>query len=94
MALPSAPWLLVAAVVAANLACWAAFRVDKAAAAARSWRISERTLLILTTLGGLGALLGMFAHRQRHKTRKLRFLLWAPLATAAQAAALVAYFTR
>lgn len=89
--MPTSVWLPLAAATASNLLCWLAFRLDKAAATAQRGRISERTLLLLTTLGGLGALLGMFAHRRRHKTRKLRFVLLAPLAAAAQLAALGAY---
>jgi uncharacterized membrane protein YsdA (DUF1294 family) len=72
--------------VALNALAWAAFRVDKALAQ-RGWRrISERSLLLLAALGGLGALLGMVAHRQRHKTSKRRFVVLVALATAAQLA--------
>lgn len=85
---------LGAALVATNLLCWLAFRIDKAAAANQRRRVSERTLLLLSLLGGVGAVLGMFAHRQRHKTRKLRFVLLVPLAALAQLAAVAAYLTR
>ncbi len=85
---------LGAALVTANLLCWLTFRIDKAAAIEQRARISERTLLLLSLLGGVGAVLGMFAHRQRHKTRKLRFVLLAPLAAVSQLAAVAAYLTR
>lgn len=70
------------------------FRIDKAAAASQRARISERTLLLLSVLGGVGAVLGMFAHQRRHKTRKFRFVLLAPIAAMAQLAAVAAYLTR
>lgn len=85
---------LGAAVVTANLLCWLTFRIDKAAAIEQRARVSERTLLLLSALGGVGAVLGMFAHRQRHKTRKLRFVLLAPLAALAQLAAIAAHVMR
>ncbi|MBK7536967.1 MAG: DUF1294 domain-containing protein [Myxococcales bacterium] len=80
---------LAAVVVVANGIAWAAFRIDKAAASAGRRRISERSLLILTALGGLGALWAMVGHRRRHKTRKPRFVIAAVLAAAAQLAALM-----
>jgi uncharacterized membrane protein YsdA (DUF1294 family) len=60
-----------------NLVTLAAFWADKQAAIHRHWRIAERTLLMLTALGGwAGALAGQFL--LRHKTRKepFRSLLW------------------
>ncbi|HYG26228.1 MAG TPA: DUF1294 domain-containing protein [Caulobacteraceae bacterium] len=60
-----------------NLATFAAFWADKQAAVHRHWRIAERTLLMLTALGGwAGALGGQLL--LRHKTRKepFRTLLW------------------
>ncbi len=78
--------LLIAA--ATNLLAWAAYRLDKACARRQWRRISERTLLLLTFLGGLGALLGMYAHRQRHKAGKPRFVAAAVVATLLQLAAL------
>jgi uncharacterized membrane protein YsdA (DUF1294 family) len=83
MTWPALRALLVCAAVA-NLVAWAAFRIDKAAAARDRRRIAERTLLLLAVPGGVGALLGMFAARRRHKTRKGRFVVLAVLAAAAQ----------
>jgi uncharacterized membrane protein YsdA (DUF1294 family) len=65
-----------------NVVTWATYRVDKARArAARgARRIPERTLLAMAAAGGsLGALLAVYAHRQRHKAKKLGFMLtlWA-----------------
>lgn len=77
--------VLVAA-AAFNVIAWAAFRLDKHWARQGRRRIRERTLLLLATLGGIGALLGMYGHRQRHKTTKPRFVILVVAAVLAQAA--------
>jgi uncharacterized membrane protein YsdA (DUF1294 family) len=83
---PSVMLLLV--VAGANVIAWAALRLDKLCAR-RDWRrISERTLLALMLFGGSGALLGMYAHRQRHKTQKTSFVVVLGLALLLQLAAL------
>jgi uncharacterized membrane protein YsdA (DUF1294 family) len=75
--------LVAVAVLAAwNLVTWAVYRLDKARArAARgARRIPERTLLVMAAAGGsIGALVAVYGHRQRHKARKLGFVLplWA-----------------
>lgn len=80
--------VFLAVVVALDLVVWAAYRFDKRAAR-RGWRrLSERLLLALTLVGGIGALLGMYAHRQRHKTRKWYFVAVAIIAVIAQLAIL------
>jgi uncharacterized membrane protein YsdA (DUF1294 family) len=78
------PVVLVAigALAAWNLVTWATYRLDKARARAARGdrRIPERTLLAMAAAGGSpGALIAVYAHRQRHKARKLRFALalWA-----------------
>ncbi len=60
-----------------NLVTWATYRWDKhQAGRSGARRISERTLLALAWLGGsFGALVAVYDHRQRHKARKLRFLI-------------------
>lgn len=83
---PSAPMLLI--VVAPNLLTWAAYRLDKLCARRQWRRISERTLLLLTLFGGIGALIAMYAHHHRHKSQKTSFLVTATLATLLQLAAL------
>ena len=82
--------LTTALAVAAALdgLAWAAFRIDKARARRQRRRIRERTLLGLATLGGPGAAIAMFAHRQRHKTAKPAFVVVTTLATVAQLGAL------
>jgi uncharacterized membrane protein YsdA (DUF1294 family) len=74
-------WLAVALVTLAvlNFAPWAVYRLDKARARAGrgARRIPERTLLGLAAVGGsAGALVAVYAHRQRHKAQKLGFMLW------------------
>jgi uncharacterized membrane protein YsdA (DUF1294 family) len=60
------------------------YRWDKHQAGRRAQRISERTLLRLAWYGGWpGALIAVYAHRARHKARKVAFLrvLWIASAT-------------
>jgi uncharacterized membrane protein YsdA (DUF1294 family) len=64
--------ILAVALLAINLATFAAFGWDKAAARQRDWRIPERTLLILAALGGSPAAL-LARQTLRHKTRKQPF---------------------
>ena len=77
-----------------NLVTWASYRWDKhQAGRSGARRISERTLLALACLGGsFGALIAVYGHRQRHKVRKLRFLipLWLAVFTWLAALAIVA----
>lgn len=70
------PWIWVAlgGLVVTNVVAWAAFRIDKARAKRGVRRISERRLLTLAAaFGAGGALIGMYAHRRRHKVDKRRF---------------------
>ena len=77
------------ALVVMNLATFAMFGLDKAAAAGKRPRVPERTLLVLAALGGsLGALLARPVFR--HKTRKQPFGTWLTLIVFLQAAGIVA----
>ena len=51
--------------------------LDKKKAIKGSWRISEKSLLIVALLGGsIGTMIGM--HWFRHKTKKLKFTIGFP----------------
>jgi len=48
--------------------------IDKQKAIHNKWRIKEKTLILISTIGGcFGILIGM--HLFHHKTKKLKFLL-------------------
>ncbi|MCR8744867.1 DUF1294 domain-containing protein [Romboutsia lituseburensis] len=52
--------------------------IDKKRAINNQFRISERTLLLLSILGGsIGSFVGM--HKFRHKTKKRKFTVGIPL---------------
>ncbi len=54
--------------------------LDKRKARKASWRIPEKTLFIITALGGgIGTIAGMYTFR--HKTQKLNFVIGLPLIT-------------
>ncbi len=74
---PTPLLLAPALLVVLNLVTWATYRWDKhQAGRSGARRISERTLLALAWLGGsFGALIAVYGHRRRHKTRKPRFLI-------------------
>ncbi|KIG13710.1 hypothetical protein DB30_07556 [Enhygromyxa salina] len=64
--------------VAYNLVVAIVYAYDKRQAKRGGWRVSERALLGLASVGGAaGALVGM--HASRHKTRKPRFSVGVPL---------------
>lgn len=61
-----------------NIIAFAAFGIDKYKAIHHSWRIRERTLLVLALLGGsIGAIIGMIVFH--HKTQRLKFRYGLPL---------------
>ncbi|MHC1754286.1 MAG: DUF1294 domain-containing protein [Methanosarcina sp.] len=61
---------------ALNAASFALYGVDKYKARKEMWRISEKTLLILSLFGPIGAWLGMMQFR--HKTQKPMFRYLVP----------------
>jgi uncharacterized membrane protein YsdA (DUF1294 family) len=86
-------WLLLWLAVI-NFTTLLAFRYDKAVAADRKKRIPEKNLLRPIYLGGtLGALLGMYVFRRRHKTGKPGFFLRVWLALAIHLLVMVVYYT-
>ena len=89
------PWLWAAAalIVFMNLLSFALMGIDKGRARKDKWRISEKTLFLVTALfGGLGGTLGMFLFH--HKTRHWYFRLFFPLFLLLQAAAIAYYFLK
>jgi uncharacterized membrane protein YsdA (DUF1294 family) len=86
----------IAALGVWNVVTWATYRLDKARARAARGdrRIPERTLLAMAAAGGsLGALIAVYGHRQRHKAKKLGFMLalWAIAAVQAGLIGLAVY---
>ncbi len=61
-----------------NIAAFLLMCIDKIAAIIKKQRISEKTLLLTSIIGGaIGILLGMIVFR--HKIRKTKFLIIVPL---------------
>jgi uncharacterized membrane protein YsdA (DUF1294 family) len=66
---------------------------DKSAARRFAWRIKERTLLIVSALGGsVAMLLTMLAIR--HKTQRMKFMVGLPLIIITQIVIVVYILTR
>ena len=78
---------------AVNLVTFTVYGVDKAKARRGAWRVPEKTLFLLSLLGGsLGALLGMWAFH--HKTKHWYFVWGIPLILLAQMALAVWVYVR
>ena len=61
-----------------NLFTLVAYVMDKQKAKKGKWRIPEKTLLLLTALGGsIGALIGVFGIR--HKSKHVKFVIGVPV---------------
>ena len=64
--------------VAINIIGFFAMLIDKEKAKRGSWRIPEKSLFMITFLGGgVGTIAGMYLFR--HKTKKLRFTIGFPV---------------
>ena len=64
--------------------------IDKQKAKKGKWRIPEKTIFIVTVIGGgIGTVSGMYAFR--HKTQKVNFVIGLPLITILEIAAII-YF--
>ena len=67
-------------VLAINLFGFFIMWLDKRKATKGAWRIPEKTLFIVTALGGgIGTIAGMYTFR--HKTQKLNFVIGFPFIT-------------
>lgn len=60
-------------IIILNLTNFVLYGIDKYKARHNKWRISEKTLLTLSVLAGLGGFLGMEIFH--HKTREKKFYL-------------------
>lgn len=70
--------ILLAYLLLINIITYFTYAADKTKARQNKWRIPERTLILLTLLGGsLAALLAM--KHYHHKTRHLKFKLGIPI---------------
>ena len=77
--------IIAAYLILINLIALVLYGIDKYRAMRHKWRIPERTLLLVSFIGGsAGALMGMFLFR--HKTRHWKFLICNPLFFALHAA--------
>lgn len=66
--------------IAINLLGFFIMWLDKRKAKKGAWRIPEKTLFIVTALGGgIGTIAGMYTFR--HKTQKLNFVIGFPVIT-------------
>ena len=67
-------------IVLINLIGFLVMWIDKRKAEKGKWRIPEKTLFIITALGGgIGTILGMYMFR--HKTKKMAFVIGFPFIT-------------
>lgn len=81
--------------IAANLVSLALFRYDKMVAGSSRTRVPELVLLLTVVMGGtVGAAIGMWLIRPRHKTRSSGFIGSFLLILAAQAGVLLLVASR
>lgn len=74
-----------------NLLGFLIMYIDKQKAKKGKWRIPEKTLFIITALGGgIGTIVGMYTFR--HKTQKIAFVIGFPTITIIEIIAIL-YFT-
>ena len=73
-----------------NLIGFLIMYIDKQKAKKGRWRIPEKTIFLITLLGGgIGTISGMYVFR--HKTQKLNFIIGLPLITILEIIAII-YF--
>ena len=85
-------WIYLAVAVY-NLIVLIIYGADKLKARNGSWRIPEKTLILLAFLfGASGAMLGMVLFN--HKTAKMKFRLLVPLALIVNIAVFVIFFRK
>lgn len=73
-----------------NIIGFAIMYIDKQKAKKGKWRIPEKTIFIVTALGGgIGTISGMYTFR--HKTQKLNFTIGLPFITILEIIGIVYY---
>ena len=79
--------------VVINIVGFLAMFIDKEKAKRGAWRIPEKTLFLLTILGGgIGTITGMYLFR--HKTKKLKFTVGFLVILITEVALIVYWITR
>ncbi len=79
--------------VVINIVGFLAMFIDKEKAKRGAWRIPEKTLFLLTILGGgIGTITGMYLFR--HKTKKLKFTVGLPVILITEVVLIVYWITR
>jgi len=74
-----------------NLITFFIMWVDKKKAKWGKWRIQEKTLFILSAIGGsIGGIIGMYTFR--HKTKKMRFKVGFPLILIIKILCVISFF--
>lgn len=64
--------------------------IDKRKAEKGKWRIQEKTIFIITALGGgIGTIMGMYVFR--HKTKKIQFTVGLPTITILEIIGIIYY---
>ena len=77
--------------LAINLLGFFIMWLDKRKARKGAWRIPEKTLFIITALGGgIGTIAGMYTFR--HKTQKLNFVIGFPFITILEIIGIIWFF--
>ena len=85
--------ILITYLITVNAAAFVLMLADKYKAIKNSWRIPERTLLLVAACGGsLGALVSMQLFR--HKTRKPKFSIGIPVFFVIHALVLILIYTK
>lgn len=77
--------------IAINIIGFAIMFIDKRKAKKGAWRIPEKTIFIITALGGgIGTIAGMYTFR--HKTQKLNFTIGLPFILILEILGVVYYY--